>query len=214
MKLLTSLHKGLGRTILRDLIQDLGKKALRFRPLLSSVVLQARGKKIISFLLGRLEFSLAGKQFINPNRLVLALDPEQIEFPRFHLIESPAIGFFRDEDLRTIFFAGALQPGSQVNAVADNGKVETLAGTHIADDHFAGVDANAGMNRGQAHPNKLLPQFDKARLIFQGGHTGTHGVVLLGKRGSPEGHNGIPFVLVNEAAAGQDDVGHGCQVAV
>jgi hypothetical protein len=54
----------------------------------------------------------------------------------------------------------------------------------------------------------------KTALILQGRQAAAGGVVFLGEGSSPEGHDGVPLVFVDDPAAGQDDVGHGREVTV
>jgi len=48
------------------------------------------------------ELAFPGKQFIDPHRLVLALDTQQIEFADFHEVARQAAGLLADEDATRI----------------------------------------------------------------------------------------------------------------
>ena len=108
----------------------------------------------------------------------------------------------------------ALQAGSQVDGVADDGVVEAPGRTQVADDSVAGVQADAHGQGWQVQPGELPVQLFQGRLLPQGGAAGPGGLVRLVQGGAPEGHDGVPFEFVHGARLIQDDLGHTGQVVV
>ncbi len=115
-----------------------------------------------------------------------------------------------DDGFGGILLVLPLQPGGQVDRVADGGEVHALTGAHGAEDHVAGVDANADGHDRQAF---LLAFFLLGHHGVANLHGRPAGVDLL-VRAVEEGHHLVAHEFVHVAVVLQDDLGLKVEVAV
>ena len=96
-----------------------------------------------------------------------------------------------------------------VHGVADRSEVGAAVGADVADDHDAGVDADADRDRHAAIARRRelrVAPLDAALDLDRGGH-GAQRVVGLRNRRAEVGHHRVADEFVDRAAALEDDVG-------
>ena len=159
-------------------------------------------------------FVLLADQLVDGHWFGLALDPDQVQDAEVELVLGRLLHRLADDYIHPVGLGLALQPGAQVDVVADDGVVEAQMGTQVAHDHGTGVDADADDEVRHFH---LVP--DRLKGVdfphhIQGGPAGPLGVVFLGHRRAPDGHDRVADVLVQDAVVGEDDGRHLIQVGV
>jgi hypothetical protein len=101
-----------------------------------------------------------------------------------------------------------LHAGGQVRRLTDGGVVHVQVRADGADDHLAGVEADADL---EGHPVRAEDPLGipRDRLLHpQRGIAGADGVVLVGQRGAEEGHDPVAHDLVDGAFVAVDGLHH------
>ena len=119
-----------------------------------------------------------------------------------NLVAGQPAGFLADHDVRAVLLVGGFEPAGDVHGVADDRVVEANLGTDIADQHVAGVDADAHLDGAAVVVDKLGGA--QGALARQRRPAGGQRVVRIVERRAPERHDGIADELVDGAAVRVD----------
>ncbi len=150
------------------------------------------------------------------NRLVDAHHPHAVEAAEDKIIPCLVSGGLAHEDPGTVLLVHALEAGGEVHRVPHHRVVHLLRRTHVADDHLAGVDADARVKRIGAEVllGDVLVENALHLLHADGAEAGPCGVVGVLHRRAEEGDDGVALVFVDGAALVEDDVTHLGEIAV
>ena len=88
---------------------------------------------------------LAGhsQQFVDLQAARAAIDREPVEFANDDAIARQPARFGTDDDRGAVSLVGALEPAGDIHGIADDGVVQPHFRSDIADQHVAGIDADA-----------------------------------------------------------------------
>jgi len=98
--------------------------------------------------------------------------------------------------------------GRQVRGLADGGVVHVQVAADGPDHHLAGVEAHPDLDLDAVGAADLLGVAANGPLHGQGGVAGPDGVVLVGQRGTEEGHDPVAHHLVHRALVPVDGLHH------
>src|ERR1043166_7262042 len=115
-----------------------------------------------------LAFAGHAEQLINLQASGTAIHRESVELPHHDTVAREASRLRTDDDGGTVALVGAFEPACDVDGIADHGVVQPNLGADIADQHIAGIDADADLY-------VLAMVVDQTRLLHR---------ALAGERGA------------------------------
>ena len=164
-------------------------------------------------------YAFVAEQEEDADRLGLADDQNEVDLEHSELRHLKR-GAFAEDDVDVIGLGLAFEAGGQIGVVAEHGVIEALVRAEIADDAFAGVEADAGAHfpeRPAGRGRLGAPGIVESRQLGahrQGRETGVLGVPRILEGGVPERHDAVGHVFIDRAVMRHDDVGHRRQIAV
>src|SRR5689334_13323624 len=158
-----------------------------------------------------LAFARHAEQLINLQAAGTAIYREPVKFAHDDTVAAEAPCLRADDDGGAVALVGAFQPAGDVHGIADHRVVQPNLRTDIADQHVAGIDADADFYF-------LAMVIDETRLLHrtlasERRAAAIDGVVGIGRRRAPERHHGIADELVDGAAAALDLRRHHVEIA-
>jgi len=97
------------------------------------------------------------KQFVDCDSACPSIDHQPVEFAHMDAIAGKAARFLADDDFGAIFLVGAFKSARDIYGIADDSVIEPEFRSDIADQHVAGIDADA-------HPeSSVSPDARRAR---------------------------------------------------
>ena len=135
--------------------------------------------------------------------LAAAVDGDGVDLARGDAGAGGRPGGPGDEDGGAVDLVHPLQARGEVHGVAQRGVVEAARRADVADDGGAGVRGRcARAVRPGARRGRVAAAMPAS--IAQSGAAGVEGLVRVGGRGTPEGHDRVADELVDRAALGLD----------
>ena len=123
-------------------------------------------------------------------------------------------GFFADHQIDAVDFAQPFEARGEIDRVAEQRIIEMLLRAEIADDAFAGIDADADLHRperragGGRFVRPAAVQLDELAAHRLGRAHRVVGMIGVVERRVPERHDAIADVFVDRAVCIGDDLGH------
>ena len=150
--------------------------------------------------LGRL---VHGDETPDRDRLVATLDLDLARLAGHHRVADQPPGRVADERLAR--FGGLLQAGGDIDRVTGRA---AAAGSRVADDDRAGVDADAHPDLEAAFGPEGAVQGRQRDLHVGGGAHGPERVVLVDDRDAEDGHDRVADELLDRSAVALEDRAH------
>src|SRR5262249_36614125 len=119
-----------------------------------------------------------------------------------------------DDDVCLKYLILALQPGGEVDTVADGRKIELLARPDVAEDYLRGVESDAYIKWRKTVDFPVAIKLPELFDHLEGGAGGQHGVRTVRCEGAAVRHDAIANELVHDAVVLEDDIGHSFQILV
>ena len=115
---------------------------------------------------------------------------------------------FTDHNARAVVLVDAFEATGEVHGVADHRVVKPFCRTHVADDDFAGIQANACAENRTTFGEPFFLEFNEACLTTQRCLRRAQCVVGDVLRSTPECHHGVADVLIDRAVFFANDTAH------
>src|SRR3990170_6057660 len=126
----------------------------------------------------------------------------------FHQI----MGALTDDDMRPVILVNALEAARRIDGVPDDGVVQAVRTSHVAHNDLAGVQADAVGEKRLSLGLPLLPEHDEPLLTEEGRTARRQRMLCVRRRSPPEGHDAIPYELVDRTLFQADLLVHLSQV--
>ena len=154
----------------------------------------------------------APDQLVHGDRAGAALDAHQVDLAEHEPRAGGPRGALADQDRHAVLLGQRLEPGAEVDLVAEHRVVEPRGRAHVADRHRAGVEADPDRNRGLAGAGPPGVEIDQRGLHREGDVARPGGVIGQVDRRAPDRHHGVADVLVEGPARVEHELGHRRQV--
>lgn len=146
-------------------------------------------------------------EFVDEDGFFFPFDLDIIEFTENEELFCFLGDAFSDTDERVVDFVDSLESGGGVDGVTESGVFDFLSGrSDIADDGFSFIDPHAHTYLESVIFFELDIEFSDFVLLFDGGTAGEDGLFFFVSEGSPECHNRISFILIDESFFFHDDI--------
>ena len=189
-------------------------------PLLLSVKLKGDGVGVAQLKSGGGQFSDFAEEFIDTNRLRLAVHGDKVDFPRFDITFGEAIAVLIDDEVGPIDFVHALESGGDIDGVPNDGERFCRVRADRTDEGIPGGQGHTDMKLRNVSAEAcdlgyLLFNLRKGRAHFEAGEASIECVGFSFREGiGPEGHDGIPDELVHDSVMLTDAGGGGGKVVI
>lgn len=148
-------------------------------------------------------------EFVDEDGFLFPFDLDIVEFAEYEELFCLLGDAFSDADERTVDFIDPLESGGSIDGITEGGVFDFLSRrSDIADDCVSFVDPHTYAYLESVILLELDIEFSNFILLFDGGTASEDGLFFFVSEGSPERHNCVSFVFVNESFLWHDDIGN------